>query len=115
MAVLTSYTWPGNIRELINVVRRMLAQSKRKTLSLDDVPGEILEQASGHSEQGRKGGFLGEKARVMEQFEFDYMVQVLKTCNGDVSAVARMADISRQSVYRMLTRLKLDPDDYRTD
>jgi DNA-binding NtrC family response regulator len=115
MRVLTSYTWPGNIRELINVVRRMLAQSKRKTLTLDDVPAEIREQASSHSEQGRKGGFLGEKARMLEQFEYDYMVQVLKTCNGDVSAVARLADISRQSVYRMLSRLNLDADDFRTD
>lgn len=115
MTVLTSYTWPGNVRELINTVRRMLAQSKRKTLTLDDVPAEIREQARSHSEQGRKGGFLGEKARMMEQFEYDYMVQVLKTCNGDVSAVARMADISRQSVYRMLSRLDLNADDFRVD
>lgn len=115
LTILTSYTWPGNVRELINTVRRMLAASKRKTLTLDDVPIEIREQASSHSPQGQKGGFLGEKARVLEQFEYEYMVQVLKTCNGDVSAVARMADISRQSVYRMLTRLELDADNYRSE
>ena len=114
LALLTSYTWPGNVRELINTVRRMLAQSKRKTLTVDDVPEEIREQTMSVSDQGRKAGFLGEKARMLEQFEYDYMVQVLKTCNGDVSAVARMADISRQSVYRMLARLELDPDDYRS-
>jgi DNA-binding NtrC family response regulator len=115
MVALTSYTWPGNVRELINTVRRMLAQSKRRALTLDDVPAEIREQASSISEQGRKPGFLGEKARRMEQFEYDYMLQVLKTCNGDVSAVARMADISRQSVYRMLARLELNAEDFRTD
>lgn len=114
LTMLSSYTWPGNVRELINTVRRMLAQSKRKTLTADDVPAEIREQTSSVSDQGRKGGFLGEKARMLEQFEYDYMVQVLKTCNGDVSAVARMADISRQSVYRMLSRLELDADSFRT-
>lgn len=114
MALLCSYTWPGNVRELINTVRRMLAQSKRKILTIDDIPEEILEQTMSVSDQGRKAGFLGEKARMLEQFEYDYMVQVLKTCNGDVSAVARMADISRQSVYRMLARLELDADDFRT-
>ena len=115
MIALTSYTWPGNVRELINTVRRMLALSKRKALTLDDVPAEIREQVSSISTQGRKAGFLGEKARRMEQFEYDYMVQVLKTCNGDVSAVARMADISRQSVYRMLARLELNAEDFRID
>lgn len=111
--LLCSYIWPGNVRELINTVRRMLAQSKRKTLTVDDVPQEIREQTMSVSEQGRKAGFLGEKARVMEQFEYDYMVQLLKTCSGDVSAVARVADISRQSVYRMLSRLDLNADDFR--
>ncbi|MFT7242849.1 MAG: DNA-binding NtrC family response regulator [Candidatus Azotimanducaceae bacterium] len=115
MIALTSYTWPGNVRELINIVRRMLALSKRKALTLDDVPAEIRQQASSISTQGRKAGFLGEKARRMEQFEYDYMVQVLKTCSGDVSAVARMADISRQSVYRMLARLELNAEDFRID
>ena len=109
--VLESYTWPGNVRELINVVRRMLAMSKRKTLTLDDVPEEIKSQMK--SDKTYSTGFLGEKARMMEQFEYDYMVSILKTCGGDISAVARMADISRQSVYRMLDRLELDAKDFR--
>lgn len=113
LGLLCSYTWPGNVRELINTVRRMLAQSKRKTLTVDDVPVEIREQTMSVSDQGRQSGFLGEKARMLEQFEYDYMVQLLKTCNGDVSAVARMADISRQSVYRMLARLELNADEFR--
>jgi transcriptional regulator of acetoin/glycerol metabolism len=74
---------------------------------------EIREQTMSVSDQGRQSGFLGEKARMLEQFEYDYMVQLLKTCNGDVSAVARMADISRQSVYRMLARLELNADEFR--
>ncbi len=113
LKLLTSYAWPGNVRELINVVRRMLAMSKRKTLSLEDVPIDIRSQMAAASEKTQLGGFLGEKARVLEQFEYDYMVSILKTCAGDVSAVARMADISRQSVYRMLDRLNLDANDYR--
>jgi len=113
LEVLTSYNWPGNVRELINVVRRMLAMSKRKTLSIDDVPADIRNQMHGSSNKSRLGGFLGEKARMMEHFEYDYMVSILKTCSGDVSAVARMADISRQSVYRMLDRLNLDANEFR--
>ena len=111
--ILDSYNWPGNVRELINVVRRMLAMSKRKALTLDDVPEEIKSQMQSASDKSYSVGFLGEKARMMEQFEYDYMVFILKTCGGDISAVARMADISRQSVYRMLDRLELDAKEYR--
>lgn len=111
--LLDSYTWPGNVRELINVVRRMLAMSKRKILTLDDVPEDIKSQMHTSGDKTYSAGFLGEKARMMEQFEYDYMVSILKTCGGDISAVARMADISRQSVYRMLDRLELDAKNFR--
>jgi len=113
LAMLKAYRWPGNVRELINVVKRMLAMSKRKLLSKDDVPSDIRQQIEGVGTSAPVGGFLGEKARVLEQFEYDYMISILKTCGGDLSAVARMADISRQSVYRMLERLKIDANDYR--
>ncbi|MBL4682877.1 MAG: sigma-54-dependent Fis family transcriptional regulator [Pseudomonadales bacterium] len=111
--LLDSYTWPGNVRELINVVRRMLAMSKRKILNVDDVPEDIRSQVQASGDKTYSAGFLGEKARMMEQFEYDYMVSILKTCGGDISAVARMADISRQSVYRMLDRLELDAKNFR--
>ena len=113
LELLKAYSWPGNVRELINVVRRMLALSKRKTLSRDDVPEEIRAQLGTGGEQGALGGFLGEKARVLAHFEYNYMSAILRNCSGDVSAVARHAKISRQSVYRMLERLQLDASRFR--
>ena len=111
--ILTAYSWPGNVRELVNVVRRMLAMSHRRRLSVEDVPEDIRSIMESLSQKSQMGGFLGEKARMMEQFEYEYMVSILKTCSGDVSAVARMANISRQSVYRMLGRLGLDASEFR--
>ena len=114
LEMLVGYAWPGNIRELINAVRRILAQSKRKALSVDDIPVDMRSQIKPTKELGSNpGGFLGERARMMERFEHEYFVSVLETCKGDVSAVARLADISRQSVYRMLERLSLNAQDFR--
>ena len=59
------------------------------------------------------GVFRGEKDRVLEQFEYDDMISILTTSGDDLSAVARMAGISRQWIYRMLQRLSIDANDYR--
>ena len=50
---------------------------------------------------------------MLEQFEYDDMISILTTSGDDLSAVARMAGISRQWIYRMLQRLSIDANDYR--
>mgnify|MGYP001983150229 FL=1 len=118
LAVLLDYAWPGNVRELINVVRRMLAMSRRKLLSIEDVP-EDLRKSVGVRErktlrvEPADGTFLGQKTRALRQIEHDYIVEVLQSCGGDISAAARIAQMSRQSVYRMLDRLDTNPKDFR--
>ena len=118
LAVLLDYAWPGNVRELINVVRRMLAMSRRNLLSIEDVP-EDLRKSVGVRErktlrvEPADGTFLGQKTRAPRQIEHDYIVEVLQSCGGDISAAARIAQMSRQSVYRMLDRLDTNPKDFR--
>ncbi len=118
LAVLLDYAWPGNVRELINVVRRMLAMSRRNLLSIEDVP-EDLRKSVGVRErktlrvEPADGTFLGQKTRALRQIEHDYIVEVLQSCGGDISAAARIAQMSRQSVYRMLDRLDTNPKDFR--
>ncbi len=116
--LLLDYAWPGNVRELINVVRRMLAMSRRNLLSIEDVP-EDLRKSVGVRErktlrvEPADGTFLGQKTRAPRQIEHDYIVEVLQSCGGDISAAARIAQMSRQSVYRMLDRLHINPKDFR--
>ena len=112
--LLLDYAWPGSVRELINVVRRMLAMSRRNLLSIEDVP-EDLRKSVGVRErktlrvEPADGTFLGQKTRALRQIEHDYIVEVLQSCGGDISAAARIAQMSRQSVYRMLDRLDNQP------
>ena len=112
MDLFYTYQWPGNVRELINVVRRMLAMSRRKILSMEDVPSSIKNRLD--TQSSKKGtGFMEERARTIEQFEYNYVVDLLRTCGGDVSAAARMADVSRQSIYRLMERLQIDASEFR--
>ena len=84
LAVLLDYAWLGNVRELINVVRRMLAMSRRKLLSIEDVP-EDLRKSVGVRErktlrvEPADGTFLGQKTRALRRIEHDYIVEVLQS------------------------------------
>ncbi|HEY4492622.1 MAG TPA: sigma-54 dependent transcriptional regulator, partial [Acidobacteriota bacterium] len=64
MECLMHYLWPGNVRELQNVLRRTLAMMRHGTLSVDDLPDEILIQASQGNSIGRdQNGFFRVRAQ----------------------------------------------------
>ena len=142
LQMLRAYTWPGNVRELINVVRRMLAMSRRKLMSVDDVPEDVrtsvgvlaestTEASDGSSQTGSsqtgssqtgssqtgssQTGFLGERTRMLRDIEREYYETMLRSCNGEIMATARIAKVSRQTVYRALARLGIDPNDFRDE
>ena len=114
MEVLTCYSWPGNVRELQNVIKRTLALTPGNVLSLHDLPDEIVARA-GDSTATPAGGFFEQRERRMVIFEKQYFRELLETSRGDVSSAARDARLPRGTLYRLLKKHGLDPDDYRGD
>ncbi|MDD3449118.1 MAG: sigma 54-interacting transcriptional regulator [Gammaproteobacteria bacterium] len=98
--MLLSYDWPGNVRQLINVVEQCCALSTTPLVSahlvsraLRDRPGEIPSFAE-----------------AKNRFERDYLVALLKLTRGQVAAAARLAGRNRTEFYRLLKRHQLSPD-----
>ena len=111
VALLVAHEWPGNIRELINIVRRMLVMTTGTRLTAADVPAKLQQAHSTFVDD--EDSFTGEKARMNLEFEQTYIDSLVRTCKGDVSAAARLSKLSRQSIYRMLERHGVDPNQYR--
>ncbi len=110
--VFTSYTWPGNVRELQNVLKRMIALTANKSLTIDDLPDEIVAQAGNNN--GKRGtGFFQTRERHFAKFETEYFRNLLSLCDGDVSQAAREAELPRGTLYRLLKKLGLNPSDFR--
>ncbi|MBI2877183.1 MAG: sigma-54-dependent Fis family transcriptional regulator [Candidatus Tectomicrobia bacterium] len=110
--LLMRYPWPGNVRELQNVLKRVLAMSSRPVLSLDDLPDEVVIQASDPAVVDR-GGFFRLREQRMAAFEKEYLASLLRSCLGDVSQAAREAQLPRGTLYRLLKKYELDPKDFR--
>jgi DNA-binding NtrC family response regulator len=98
---LGNYNWPGNIRELKNVIERAMILGEGDTFLMEHLPIEILGQAS------RQGGVI-EGIRIppegisMEKVEEALVRQALKMTNGNQTKAAKLLDISRDALrYRM--------------
>ena len=97
--MLVTATWPGNVRQLYNVIEQSVALT-----TTPRIPTILLQQAI-QREQTELESF--EQAR--RKFERDYLAQLLKITEGNVTQAARMAKRNRTEFYKLLQRHQLDP------
>ncbi|MBC9073757.1 sigma 54-interacting transcriptional regulator [Thauera sp. CAU 1555] len=103
LAVLATTAWPGNVRQLQNVVEQACALS---TTAL--IPRSLVERAL-----HRHGMVSLHYADAKQRFEHDYLVGLLKLTAGNVSDAARLAGRNRTEFYRLLRRTGLNAELFR--
>jgi two-component system, NtrC family, nitrogen regulation response regulator NtrX len=105
---LRNYPWPGNIRELKNLVQRLLIQGGPEEIRLDEIEREITSQ-SPVDEPLVKQDLLSLPLReAREHFERAYLTQQLQLCNGKVGLLAKRVGMERTHLYRKLRSLGVD-------
>jgi two-component system response regulator AtoC len=111
MALLRTYTWPGNIRELENAIERAVALSNQAMLTPDDLPGEVRERAvSGAGPDRQLDAWKGfDDLPSLEEVKKRYILHVLASTQGNISRAADILEIDRRSLYRMLERYHVAP------
>lgn len=97
--VLVAAPWPGNVRQLYNVVEQSVALATTPV-----IPPPLVQQAIQH-QQTEFESF--EDAR--RKFERDYLAQILRITEGNVTQAARLAKRNRTEFYKLLQRHQLDP------
>jgi two-component system, NtrC family, response regulator GlrR len=101
--LLATSDWPGNVRQLQNVVRQNVALSQTPI-----IPVELVQQSLGGS-QGKLPSF--DEAR--DEFTRSYLSQILQITGGNVSQAARLAKRNRTDFYKLLGRHQLAPEDFK--
>ena len=104
---LRSYAWPGNVRELRNVIERACVLSKGQSLNVEDALGDEIQAPL--SIGFRMGlPFKEAKGQLVEQFEREYIVDLMKRHRMNLSAAAREAQIDRKHLRELLRKYGLD-------
>jgi DNA-binding NtrC family response regulator len=100
---LVAYPWPGNIRELQNVIERMFALSRSNEITLADLPGPI----AGFEEKPVSFEELAELP-TLEDMERSLITAALRKGHGNKNEAARILAIDRQRLYRKIEKYGLD-------
>jgi DNA-binding NtrC family response regulator len=112
LEVLANHPWPGNVRQLQNVLKRAVALCKGDSIDLNDLPEAIVLNARSASSSPKS--FFEERSRCINEFETKYLEGLLSTCAGNVVQVAQLAGLPRGTLYRLLRRNNLDPKAFRS-
>jgi len=91
---LVAYQWPGNIRELENVIERGAILARSEVLTQADLPGNILETSVGHARE--PGDFSLKRAK--RALEADLILQALRSTGGNRTHAARLLGISHRAL-----------------
>jgi two-component system, NtrC family, response regulator GlrR len=110
LIALSGYHWPGNIRELeASMHRAALLAGARIDASDLDLPGTRVEPPSGHASGGNS--LRETKLRVVQSFEREYLVELLRRCKGNITRAAAAAGKDRRSLQRLIRRHQLRSTD----
>mgnify|MGYP001091033850 CR=1 FL=1 len=99
MALLIAAPWPGNVRQLLNLLEQAIALTTTAVIPASVVQTALREDASA----------LAPFEEARRSFERDYLVRLLKITGGNVTQAAQMAKRNRTEFYKLLQRHRLEP------
>ncbi len=109
LRVLAGYNWPGNVRELMNVMSHVLTFSDGEEIDVHHLPPRVQgQQKDSPLPFNEHLSFKDAKEQLLENFEREYIGQVLRRCDGNISRAARESGLHRKSIERLVKKYQLD-------
>ena len=121
---LANYDFPGNARELINILRRSVAVAGGEEIMVGDLPPEVTGKRSSPGGVDAPNAvvlpdasmrFKDAKAKVLDAFERQYLQDLLQRRRQNISKAAREAGIDRRHLYRLLDKYSIEIKDRPTE
>jgi DNA-binding NtrC family response regulator len=98
MRIFRDYDWPGNVRQLRNIIERAVVCAKGNEITLEDIPQELFYVDRDNSVS---------PAGTLRETEFSAVKEAMQKCDGNKSKASKMLGISRKSLYKRLKEFSL--------
>jgi len=107
---LRNYPWPDNLRELKNIIRRLLIEGRDDDVTLDEVEDQLKNQEVTINSFVKQDLLSLPLREAREKFEQAYLQQQLILCDGKVGQLAKRVGVERTHLYRKLKALGINLD-----
>ena len=111
LALLTAYSWQGNVRELENTIERAVALARGAVLTIEDLPERIR---SAGSQTSAILAAAKSKRLTLDQLEQAYILEILRESGGNKSRAAEILGLDRKTLYRKLGEYRDGDSDIET-
>ncbi|MBL0158891.1 MAG: hypothetical protein IPP47_17550 [Bryobacterales bacterium] len=98
--VLTQHQWPGNVRQLQNVIRRLVTMEPQGAVSKDAVERQLGESVGSQTEE--------DEPVELDALERQQILRVLEQAGGNKTRAAELLGIQRRTLYKKLARIERD-------
>ncbi len=111
----TQYEWPGNIRELENILERACILENSSTLTAQNFPPEMVKHCETYYTLSERNPTTLAQARqvAVEAFEKSYLTALLGQTKGKINLAAQKADITTRQLNRLITRYGLNKKNFK--
>ena len=110
LGVLSRHDWPGNIRQLENIVERLVILSRGREIDCQDLPAEIRDRSVSASPP-TPAGHSGSDILSLEEVEKQAILGAIRKANGNVRQAARLLSLGPATVYRKLNQYGIQSRD----
>ncbi|MBN1479166.1 sigma-54-dependent Fis family transcriptional regulator [candidate division KSB1 bacterium] len=113
MNLLINYDWPGNVREVQNVILQTISLLESEMIDVTDLPSCVQRQKNDIDpivllKHPEPKNYKEARALCLRQFCQDYFQDILKKYQGNITEVAREADLSRGTIYKIFKECDID-------
>jgi len=112
MKMLENYSWPGNIRELENLIERAVVLTKSSVLNRESLPPFLLALENGKGKSYSSSLGNGSLKDELQTFQRKTIIEALRKSEGIQKKAAALLDVKPTTLNEMIKRLKISPIDY---